>query len=269
MFKKHLLASTALFAPPDDPRDPIEGEDQHVEESVPDEEEIEGFGENAGEQEGQDDAQVNDEEGGEEGQVEATPARKPSRAQSRIQTLNTAAREAKDRADKFERELQELRAEQRQRAQAAQQESPTEKAARRALMSDVEIMREDMQESEKRTAALLQQHAIQTQETNDKLSYNSILRDAPHLKKYEGDVEKLRQEQQARGVFVPREVLLDLAIGRAARAAATKAAPKAQKQGQARIAAQQSRPAPAKGDTATARGKQGDSPEKRLENVPI
>lgn len=268
MFKKHLLASTALFAPPDDPREPIEGE-EHVEESVSDEEEVEASGEDSGAEEGEDEGGTSAEEGDDEGSVDDPPARKPSRAQSRIQTLNTAAREAKDRADKFERELQELRAEQRQRAQAATQESPTEKAARRALMSDVEIMREDMQESERRTAALLQQHAIQTQETNDKLAYNSILRDSPHLKKYDVEVEKIRTEQQARGVFVPREVLLDLAIGRAARAAATKSAPKAQKQGQQRIAAQQSRQASARGDTATVRGKQGDSPEKRLENVPI
>jgi len=253
----------------DDPREPVEGEDQHVEESVSDEEEIEDSGEDAGEQEGQDDAQGNDEEGGEEGAVDDPPARKPSRAQSRIQTLTRTTAEAKERADRLDREIQELRAEQRQRAQVAQQESPTEKAARRALMSDVEIMREDMQESEKRTAALLQRHAVETQETNDKLSYNSILRDAPHLKKYDGEVEKIRQEQQARGVFVPREVLLDLAIGRAARAAATKSATKAQKQGQQRIAAQQSRQVSARGDTATVRGKQGDSPEKRLENVPI
>lgn len=269
MFKKHLLTSTAMFAPPGE--NGGEGEDQHVEESIPNEEEIEDSGEDAGEQEGQDEGdEAPDAEGDGEGSVDDEPApRRPSRAQTRIQALTKSTAEAKERADKLDREIQELRAEQRQRAQAAAQESPTEKAARRALMSDVEIMREDMQESEKRTAAILHQHAVQTQEQNDKLQYNSILRDAPHLKKYDGEVEKIRQEQQARGVFVPREVLLDLAIGRAARAAATKSAPKAQKQGQQRIAAQQSRPASARGDTATARGKQGDSPEKRLENVPI
>jgi hypothetical protein len=45
-----------------------------------------------------------------------------------------------------------MRAEQRARAAREAQESPTEKAARRALMSEVEIMREDMQESERRIA---------------------------------------------------------------------------------------------------------------------
>jgi hypothetical protein len=126
-----------------------------------------------------------------------------------------------------------------------------------------------MKDAETRTRDMLHQNALQQQETSDRLSYNSILRDAPHLRKYDAEVEKIRQEQLARNSFVPREVLLDLAIGRAARAAAVKAAPKAKKEGQQRIAGQQSRPASARGDTATARGKQGDSPEKRLENVPI
>ena len=58
-------------------------------------------------------------------------------------------------------------------------------------------------------------------------------------------------------------------IGRAARARAVKDAPKARKEGQQRIAAQQVKPARAGGDTATQRGRQGDSVEKRLENVPI
>lgn len=267
MFKKHLLASTAMFAPPGEGGG--EGE-EHVEESVSNEEEVEDAGQDPGEQEGEDEGdETPDAEGDDEGSVDDPPARKPSRAQSRIQALTKTANEAKERADRLDREMQEFRAEQRQRANAAQQESPTEKAARRALMDPVEIMREDMQESEKRTAALLQQHAIQANEQNDKLTYNSILRDAPHLKKYDEAVEKLRTEQQARGVFVPREVLLDLAIGRAARASAAKAVPKAKKEGQRRIEGQQSRPASARGDTATARGKQGDSPESRLLNVPI
>ena len=162
-----------------------------------------------------------------------------------------------------------MRAEQRARQQQAQQESPEARATRRALMDPMEVMREDLRESEQRTQQLLHQQALQTQETNDKLLYNSILKDAPHLKKYDAEVEKIRLEQQARGVFVPREVLLDLAIGRAARTAATKAAPKAKAAGQQRSAAQQSRPAAARGDAATQRGKQGDSLEKRLENVPI
>ena len=162
-----------------------------------------------------------------------------------------------------------MRAEQRLRQQQTQQETPEAKATRRALMDPMDVMREDLRESEQRTQQLLHQQALQTQETNDKLTYNAILREAPHLKKYDVEVEKVRTEQQARGIFVPREVLLDLAIGRAARAAAVKAAPKAKAVGAAKVAAPQSRPAAARGDSATQRGKQGDSAEKRLENVPI
>lgn len=255
-----------------DPRDPVdEGEDQHVEDQ--DTEGQEGDdGLEAGEQDASADEGPDETEGAEgddEGQVDEPPARRPNRAQSRIQSLTQTVAQEKAERQRIERELQEIRAEQRARTQQSQQESPESKAARRALMDPMEVMREDLAESEKRTQALLHQQMLQTQEANDRSVYSAILRDAPHLKKYDAEVEKIRLEQVARGQFVPREVLLDLAIGRAARASATRQAPKARKEGQRRIEAQQSRPAGARGDTATARGKQGDSPEKRLENVPI
>jgi len=246
-----------------DPDEPELEREQHVEE-------IEGQedGQEVLEADGQEDAPVDDEEG-HEGQVDDEPARRPSRAQTRIQTLTRTATEAKERADKVERELAELRAEQRQRQQQATQETPQDRAARRALMDPLDVMREDLKESEQRTANILHQQALQNQEVNDRATYNGILKEAPHLKKYDGEVEKIRKEQLAEGRFVPREVLLDLAIGRAARAAAVKNAPKARAQAAARVAGQQVKPARAGGDTATARGRQGDSPEKRLENVPI
>jgi hypothetical protein len=208
------------------------------------------------------------EEAGDEGEVAAAPLKR-NRANSRIQTLTQTLKEEKAERQRIDRELADLRAEQRLRTQQTQQESPEAKATRRALMDPLDVVREELKESEQRTQNLLHQQALHAQETNDKVTYNGILRDAPHLKKYDVEVEKIRQEQVARGVFVPREVLLDLAIGRAARAAAVKAAPKAKAAGAARVAAQQSRPAGSKGDSATIRGKQGDSAEKRLENVPI
>ncbi len=215
--------------------------------------------------EGQDE---NPDEEGSEGQVDPEP-RRPSRAQSRIQTLTATAREAKEKADRLEREIQEFRAAERHRTQAAQQETPTDRAARRALMDPMEVMREDLRESEQRTASLLQRQMMEQQESTDRLAYSTILRDKPHLKKFEGEVERVRLEQQAQGRFVPRDVLLKLAIGDAAMKAADKAAPKAKAAGQRQVAQNQSRPARAGGDTATQRGRQGDSVEKRLENVPI
>ena len=263
--KKYLMASAAFYAPPDEGN---EGADEGTQENGDEGEGAESAGqdEEAG-SEGAGDENADAE--GEEGEVDDQPARRPSRAQSRIQTLTNTLKEEKAERQRIDRELADLRAAERQRAQQSQQETPEAKATRRALMDPVDVMREDLRESEARTQNLLHQQALQTQETNDKLTYNAVLRDAPHLKKYDAEVEKIRLEQSARGIFVPREVLLDLAIGRAARAAAVKAAPKARAVGQQRIAAQQSRPAAARGDTATHRGRQGDSVEKRLENVPI
>jgi hypothetical protein len=268
LFKKYLLTSAARFSPPGEGGEPeLEGE-EHVEETVPNEGEDEGLGEDAGAEEGPDGA-GEDAEGDGEGSIDAQPEPRRNRAGDTIRQLRARVQTETTERQRIDRELQELRAAQRQREQQNQQESPTDRAARRALMDPTEVLREDMRESEERTRNLLQQQAMQQQETSDKLGYNSILRDAPHLRKYDAEVEKIRLEQQARGVFVPREVLLDLAIGRAARAAATKKAPAARQQAAARVAAQQSRPAAARGDTATQRGKQGDSLEKRLENVPI
>lgn len=246
-----------------DPDEPELERDQHVEETEGQED-----GQEVLEADGQEDAGGDGEEG-HEGQVDDEPARRPSRAQTRIQTLTRTATEAKDKAEKLERELADFRAEQRQRQQQATQESPQDRTARRALMDPLDVMREDQKEGEQRVANMLHQLRLEQQETNDKTTYNAILREAPHLKKYDVEVEKIRKEQADRGVFVPREVLLDLAIGRVARASATKNAPKAKAKAAAQVAGQQVRPARAGGDTATARGRQGDSPEKRLENVPI
>lgn len=252
-----------------DPNEPeLEREDNGQETVSADEGEGEGLGEDAGAEERQD-GDGEDEEGVGEGSVDEQPARRPSRAQSRIQSLTETVRTEKAERQRMERELSELRDADRRRTQAAQQESPIDRAARRALMSDVEQMREDLRESEQRTAQLLQQQAFHNQESNDKVLYNNILRDSPNLRKFEGEVEKLRKEQADAGRFVPREVLLDLAIGRAARASAAKKGPQAQREGQRRVAAQQSRPAQGRSDTGTQRGRQGDSAEKRLENVPI
>jgi hypothetical protein len=269
LFKKYLLTTVAQFAPPDEGGGPeLEREDDGQETVSADEGEGEGLGEDAGGEEGQDDASE-DEEGLGEGSVDDQPARRPNRAQSRIQALTSSTREAKEKADRLERELSEIKAAQRAQEQRSQQESPTDRAARRALMDPIEVMREDLRESEQRTAQLLQRTAMESQENNDKSSYNSLLREKPHLKRYDAEVERVRVEQQAAGRFVPREVLLKLAIGDAAMKAAEKKGPQAQREGQRKVAAQQSRPAAGRSDTATQRGRQGDSAEKRLENIPI
>jgi hypothetical protein len=263
--KKYLLSSAAFYAPPDEGEGP---NDEEILEAEAGENEDEPTGQDEGDgAEGTGDEHV-DAEGEEGGEVDQ-PARKPSRAQSRIQNLTETLKAEKAERQRIDRELADMRAEQRLRQQQTQQESPEAKATRRALMDPVEVMREDLRESEARTQQLLHQQALQTQETNDKTTYSGILRDAPHLKKYDAEVEKIRLEQSARGIFVPREVLLDLAIGRAARAAAVKTGAKAKVEGQRKIAAQGSKPAAARGDAATVRGKQGDSAEKRLMNVPI
>ena len=252
-----------------DPKDPeLEGEVDGQEGEAADEGREVAAGEDE-DQGDQGDLEAHDEEGQDEGAVEAEPARKPSRAQSRIQSLTQTLAEEKAERQRIDRELADLRAEQRLRSQQAQQETPEAKASRRALMDPLDVMREDLAAAQENTRQMLHQQAMLTQETNDKTTYQGILREAPHLKKYDAEVERIRLEQVAKGVFVPREVILDLAIGRVARAAAMKAGAKPRQQAQQRVAAQQARPAGARGDSATVRGKQGDSPEKRLENVPI
>ena len=264
---KRFLNSTAAFAPPGEgtgPDDPeLEGED-HGE--IEDGESLE-----ADEEAG--DAGAEDGEGQEEGEGEEVgeqPARKPNRANARIQTLRDEVKAAREKADRSEREIQELRAESRQRAQQAQQESPEARASRRALMAPEEVMREDLRESEGRTARLLQQHAMETREREDRRAYDDVLRENPKFAKFKDEVERIRKEQEANGNFVSREVILDLTIGRAARAAAKSGAPTKQvAAAQRRVAGATTRPPAGKGDVTGSRGRQGDSLEKRLENVQI
>lgn len=270
MFRKHLLASTAAFSPPregtDGPDDlELEGDTEHGE--VEDGDALE-----AAEEAG--DAGAEDGEGqeeGEEGQVgDEPPARRPSRAQTRIQTLQTATKEAREKADRLEREIQELRAESRQRAQQAQQETPEARASRRALMAPEEVMREDLRESEGRMTRMLQQQVMETRERDDRRAYDDALRETPKLAKYKDEVERIRKEQESNGQFVPREVILDLVVGRAARAAARSGTPTKQAAAaQRRVAGATTQPPGGKGNVAAPRGRQGDSLEKRLENVQI
>lgn len=266
--KKYLLTSAAYHMPPTEGGGPNEGDDQHgedetVEGAEESDESLEAGEQDAGVQDGEEEEGEGDEE-----QVDAAPPRRANRAQTRIQSLTQTVAQEKAERQRIERELQELRAEQR-RAQQPQGESPEARAARRALMDPMEVMREDQRESEARMQALLQRQLAESRETNDRLAYQSVLRDAPQLKKYDAEVEKVRLENQANGSFVPREVILDYVIGRAARTQAATKAPKARQEGQRRVQQQTVRPARAAGDTATQRGRQGDSLEKRLEGQQI
>lgn len=259
------------------PREPVDQEQEveHVEDEI---EEIEGSheagegdGEDARVREGQDETQ-DDEESDEPGALDPEdepPARKPNRAQTRIQNLSKTAAEAKEKADRLERELGEFRTRERQREAQAAQESPADRAARRALMDPTEVLREDLQDSERRMQNMLHQQMMGQRESGDKSEYEGILRERPNLKKFEAEVEKIRQEQAANGAFVPRKVLLELAVGRATLAAASAGGPKAKAKATQRVDAQRARPSGSKGDTATARGKQGKSLEDRLGDVPI
>ena len=193
LFRKYLLASTALFAPPNEGVEGNEGEPDGLEGEGTDEGREVAEGQDADEGH-QGDGEGVDEEG-QEGEVDDQPARRPSRAQSRIQSLTETLKAEKTERQRIDRELADLRAEARARQQATQQETPEAKATRRALMDPMDVMREDLRESEQRTQNLLAQQAMATQETQDKLLYNSILRDAPHLKKYDSEVERIRLEQ--------------------------------------------------------------------------
>jgi hypothetical protein len=239
-------------------------QDQGYEETQEPDEVLEG--QDARDGEGDDESP--DAEGDDAESVDDAPPRR-NRAQTRIQSLRTQVETERQHRERMERELAELRAASQQRERQSQQESPEAKAARRALMDPVDIMREDLKESEQRTQGLLQRLEQQNMENADRGHYDSILRDSPTLRKYHQDVEKLRLEAASKGQFIPREALLDIVIGRVARQAATKAGSKPQRQAREQVQRNQSRPAGSRSDTATQRGRQGSTPESRLDGLPI
>lgn len=215
----------------------------------------------------QDDQPETEDEGADEGPdaVEGEPERKP-RASARIAALVEAQKSEKERNDRLERQLEELRTSRNQLQ--ARQESPEEESARLALMAPEERSEYKLNKALRQVAAVTQQSEFRAQEVADKASFDARVSNDPLYEKLAPKVEATLKELRAQGQNVPRQVLFELEVGRAALAARGKT--KGQKdKGAANLRRETTAPLNGKGDQALARRRAGDTPASRLKDVQI
>jgi hypothetical protein len=171
-----------------DPPDDDEDDDQHddLQDDDADEDDLDGL-----------------DEGDEDGEDEP-PQRQPSRSENRVAKATRDAKEAKERSDRLEREMADLRAS--IRPQTSQpQETPEQRRDRLALMEPVERMEYLLNESRQETQRTLQRMEFENADRADQLAYEGLCQKAPVAAKLKDEVEKRLADMRKAGTTAPRE----------------------------------------------------------------
>ncbi len=219
--------------------------------------------------EGDDDSEVSAEHADDqaddgESEIDAEPAAKPGRGETRIQRLANERAAEKARADRAEQELAEARRQQWQRQQAASEE---DRQARRALMTPDERNADDLAQLRNEFAAQRRSDLMTNASMMDKAAFDAKAARIPAYARNADEVEKRFQELVRQGTPVEREIILKVLLGERALSGASD--PKARRQAKGRVESQRVPAGSGKGDTASARGKAGETAEKRLQGVHI
>ena len=217
---------------------------------------------------GQDEQQAESEVSPErEVREEQTESRVLSRGERRFQRLANETREANIRAERLERELQEIRAErQRQTAQTQEREISAEEMS---LWSTDQIVQYRLDKATGKFNQTLQQMQFQNQESSDKTSFQSLCATDSRAKKYADEVETRLLELRRQGQNAQREVILKYLLGEKLLQQSAKATSQQRKQGEQRIARQRGSNPPPRSDTRAGRQAETEAEKraKRLENV--
>lgn len=249
------------------PRDPVD------ENEIPEEDEIEGLDlpETEDDGQGEDDAAEDegraDEDDGQEGQGEEDGRRRvlTARRATPLQKISRQAQEAQARADRLEREIADLRAEQ-QRSRQPQGESVEQEAARLALMDPEQRseyrLNKALDQNNRQTAALHRQLADQT----DKATFVSLCSDNPLYKRFASQVETKLAEVRRNGGNVDREALVKYLIGEAVASRSPKAIKSARDAGKKNVQRQLGRGTSGRSDQQ-AGGRQPKDKYAHLEDV--
>ena len=112
----------------------------------------------------------------------------------------------------------------------------------------------------------IQQVQFQAYEATDKATFTSTVTRDPVLSKYADAVERKLAEFRQQNVNLPRDQVLTIVMGEAAREAAKKV-PAAKREGQARVSAARGQPLGTKSNVAPA--KSGTTAFERLKDMPI
>ena len=193
-----------------------------------------------------------EEDDGYEPEPETPQVQAKSEKSTRFQTLANERKAAQAEAAllKQQLELQRQQMEQLQRTQTAKEEE---------FLDPDEKWRRDANRA-------IQQVQFQAQESADKATFVSTISRDPVLSKYGDAVEAKLQEFRSRNVNMPRDAVLTIVMGEAAREAAKKV-PAAKREGQARVSAARGQPIGSKSNVATSKSSQ--SAYERLKDIPI
>lgn len=193
-----------------------------------------------------------EEEEGEEPEAEAPQVQSKSEKSTRFQTLANDRKAAQAEASllKQQNDLYRQQLEQLQRQQTVKDDE---------FLDPDEKWRRDANRA-------IQQVQFQAQESADKASFVSSISRDPVLAKYGDAVEAKLQTFRAQNVNLPRDAVLTIVMGEAAREAAKKV-PTAKREGQARVSAARGQPIGSKSNVAP--GKSSQTAFERLKDIPI
>jgi len=266
--RNFLLSSTATFAPPDPPTDPID--DVIPEPNLDDDETVtDPTDEPVDEPEDDEDPDVDPD-------VEPAPepAARQSRGDRQVGELRRVARERAEENARLTREIAEMRGrlDQISRQPAAPLETPAQRAERLALMSPEERAMEMVNESLQRHERQQAQITAQLLDQSDRSAYDARAAEQPLLRKIAPEVERMRREiNQRDGTAISRLDVATYLIGQKVLQQQGKGKPAAR----ARRQQQQARPANGRGDVASPRrerGRTGDTVadfENKFGDIPI
>ena len=193
------------------------------------------------------------------------PAPKRSRGENRVAAATRTANEAKERADRLEREMADLRANLRPQTP---QETPEQRQQRLQNMDPLDRLELQQRETDQRTNAMLQRIEFEAKDNSDRLSYDSLCQRQPAAAKLKEEVEKRLADMRKTGMTAPRETVLKYLIGERALANGGRASSRAKKGADQQRQRQEARPGGGRGDvaaegrtnsSATARAKRMDS----------
>lgn len=248
----------------------MEGENDEVERELPDDENDPGDGDDAersdgggGDDEGADPAELSgDEPDDGEQDVDEPTRRKPSRSEARIQRL--AAERAADRAEKeqLRRELAELRGTVNARTQ---NETVEQEGARLALMTPEERSEYRLTKATEQNRRDMANLRMSLEDTSDRSAFEAKATIDPVYRRHAAEVEQRLTALRQQGQNIGREHLLRYIVGEKALERARKDGNRHERRGKEAIERERVKPGNGRGDVANKRGKEADTPRKRLE----
>ena len=196
---------------------------------------------------------------------------RPSRARGRAERLSRQLAEertqrATERAE-FQRQLADINARLSQPSAADRAMQEVQERERVALMAPEERIAYEVGKVRNEVRQELQRSNFVNQTASDAASFRSSVTSDPIARKYEAKVDATAREQEARGQFVPRKMILSYLVGEDVMAKAQRDRAKQARSGRQRVAAQTTRPSNGRADTGTPPRRGGDGYQAVLDRL--